>query len=138
MQLPKEKLRSLEASPSLLIGTTHTRPVSHEKRDECPKFQAAMEVLAKPWSGILIAALEGGPLRFSELSERVSTIGDRMLALRLRELEARGLVLRTVVSGPPIRVEYSLTEAGHGFREVAEAVQRWGSQILLAKGEGAR
>jgi len=96
-----------------------------------------MEVLAKPWSGILIAALEDGPLRYSELGERVRPIGDRMLALRLRELEARGLVHRTVVPGPPVRVEYSLTEAGRGFREVAEAVQRWGTQILLAKGEGA-
>jgi DNA-binding HxlR family transcriptional regulator len=106
--------------------------VVHERRDACPKFQAAMEVLAKPWTGILIAALEDGPLRFSELGERVTPIGDRMLALRLRELESRGLVLRTVVSGPPVRVEYSLTEAGRGFREVAEAVQRWGTQILQA------
>jgi DNA-binding HxlR family transcriptional regulator len=94
-----------------------------------------MEVLAKPWTGMLIAALEDGSLRFSELGERVSSIGDRMLSLRLRELEARGLVLRTVIAGPPVRVEYSLTEAGRGFREVAEAVQRWGHQILLARGK---
>jgi DNA-binding HxlR family transcriptional regulator len=92
-----------------------------------------MEVLAKPWSGILIAALEDGPLRFSELGERVSSIGDRMLALRLRELEARGLVQRRVIPGSPVRVEYALTDAGRGFREVSEAVQRWGDQILLAK-----
>jgi DNA-binding HxlR family transcriptional regulator len=92
-----------------------------------------MEVLAKPWTGILIAALEDGPLRFSELGERISPIGDRMLALRLRELEARGLVLRTVAPGPPVRVDYTLTDAGRGFRDVAEAVQRWGSQILRAK-----
>jgi DNA-binding HxlR family transcriptional regulator len=102
-------------------------------RDACPKFQAAMEVLAKPWSGILIAALEGGPLRFSELGERIGAIGDRMLALRLKELETRGLVIRTVAPGPPVRVEYALTDAGRGFREVSEAVQRWGSQILEAK-----
>jgi DNA-binding HxlR family transcriptional regulator len=94
-----------------------------------------MEVLAKPWSGILIAALEDGPLRFSELGERVSSIGDRMLALRLRELETRGLVQRTVIPGSPVRVEYALTDAGRGFRDVSEAVQRWGDQILRAKGD---
>ncbi len=92
-----------------------------------------MEVLAKPWTGFVIVALAGGPLRFRELSESVGTIGDRMLALRLRDLEARGLVVRSVLPGPPVRVEYALTETGHGFQDVAAAVQRWGGALLAAK-----
>jgi DNA-binding HxlR family transcriptional regulator len=38
-----------------------------------------------------------------------------------------------VFPGPPVRVEYALTETGRGFHEVAEAVQRWGAAILKAK-----
>ena len=45
-----------------------------------------MEVLAKPWTGLVFVALEGGALRFRELRESVGAIGDRMLSLRLREL----------------------------------------------------
>ena len=77
-----------------------------------------MDLLAKPWNGLVIATLEKGPLRFSEIGDRLRAIGDRMLSLRLKELESIGLVSRKVISGPPLRVEYELTEAGRGFRTV--------------------
>ena len=37
----------------------------------CPKFQAAMEILAKPWTGLIVATLADGPLRFSEIGARI-------------------------------------------------------------------
>jgi DNA-binding HxlR family transcriptional regulator len=92
-------------------------------------FQTAMDVLAKPWNGLVIATLEEGPLRFSEIGDRLKAIGDRMLSLRLKELEALGLVSRTVIPGPPLRVEYELSEAGRGFRTVAEAIGEWGAKL---------
>ena len=94
-----------------------------------------MEVLARPWTGLIMVTLEAGPLRFRELGDRVGAIGDRMLSLRLRDLEARSLVVRRVISGPPVRVEYALTETGRGFREVAAAIERWGGAILEANTE---
>jgi len=92
----------------------------------CPKFLKAMAVLSRPWNGLIIATLEQGPARFSELGTKLEDLGDRMLALRLKELEQLGLVARTVQCGPPVRVEYSLTSVGRGFREVETAIQRWG------------
>ena len=92
----------------------------------CPKFLKAMAVLARPWNGLIIATLEQGPSRFSVLGNKLEDLGDRMLALRLKELELLGLVARTVQCGPPVRVEYSLTEIGRGFREVEAAIQCWG------------
>ena len=100
----------------------------------CATYLAALEVLAKPWNGMLIAVLEDGPLRFSEVAARVPTIADRMLAARLKELEGRGLVVRCVEHGPPVRVSYTLTETGRGFRDVAEAISRWGKLMLRAQG----
>jgi DNA-binding HxlR family transcriptional regulator len=96
-----------------------------------------MDVLSRPWSGLLIATLEEGPLRFTELSERVQGIGDRMLSLRLKELEAQGVLVRTAVVGPPSRVEYALTPAGHGFRPVMAAVASWGAALRAAEPGGA-
>jgi len=92
-----------------------------------------MDVLAKPWNGLIIAVLESGSLRFSELSARLPAIGDRMLAARLKELGSRGLVARNVEPGPPVRVGYTLTDVGRGFHDVAEAIRRWGQTILLAE-----
>lgn len=92
-----------------------------------------MDVLARPWNGLVMALLEeAGPLRFSELRERLSTMGDRMLSARLKELEARGLVERTVAPGPPVKVTYALSELGRGFGDVHRALGRWGEKLAAA------
>jgi DNA-binding HxlR family transcriptional regulator len=106
--------------------------MAHEK-GACASFEAAMDVLGKPWTGLVFKALDEGPRRFSEIRESIGDIGDRMLALRLRDLEERGLLTRHVIDGPPVRVEYTLTKAGRGFRGVAEAARRWGATILEAR-----
>jgi DNA-binding HxlR family transcriptional regulator len=99
----------------------------------CATYVTAMDVLAKPWNGFIIALLEDGPLRFSELGARLPAIGDRMLAARLKELVALGLVTRAADPGPPVRVSYELTKVGRGFRDVAEAIRAWGQSMLAAK-----
>lgn len=99
----------------------------------CPMFQAAMAVLAKPWTGMIVALLEQGPLRFSEIGERIPTIGDRILSARLKELEAEGVLLRRVQPGPPVRVEYELTAAGKQFRAVEQAISAWGVALAGEK-----
>jgi DNA-binding HxlR family transcriptional regulator len=107
--------------------------VAEHDEAQCAAFQAAMDVLAKPWTGLIIRSLEGGPLRFRELGDRVGAIGDRMLTLRLRDLEVRTLVVRHVLPGPPVRVEYALTDLGRGFQKVAGAIQQWGASLLAGQ-----
>jgi DNA-binding HxlR family transcriptional regulator len=94
-----------------------------------------MDLLAKPWNGLLLSELEGGPLRFSVIAERLAPIGDRILSCRLKELEAAGMLVRDVEPGPPVRVSYALTRAGRGFAEVARAVEAWGAQVLTVRGD---
>jgi DNA-binding HxlR family transcriptional regulator len=109
------------------------RPTPRHSQHLCPKFQAAMDVLSRPWSGLVMALLEQeGALRFSEMRELLSPMGDRMLSARLKELEARGLVARDVAAGPPVRVSYALTELGHGFGDVYRAMGRWGERLAAA------
>ena len=98
-----------------------------------------MEILARPWNGLIIATLaENSTLRFSELRERLTAMGDRMLSSRLKELEARGLVIRRVLPGPPVRVDYALTDVGRGFHEVERAISAWGHRFAPASGARAR
>jgi DNA-binding HxlR family transcriptional regulator len=93
---------------------------------QCRAFQNAIEVLGRPWSGLILNVLQDGPLRFTELRERAQGPGDKVLSGRLKALERRGLILRHVEPGPPVRVSYELTDSGRGFGEVAQAIERWG------------
>src|SRR5262249_2078965 len=84
-------------------------------------------------TGLVMALVGGaGPLRFGELRERLDAVGDRMLSARLKELEARGLVERTVTPGPPVKVTYALSELGRGFGDVHRALGRWGEKLAAA------
>jgi DNA-binding HxlR family transcriptional regulator len=96
----------------------------------CRAFQAAIDVLARPWSGLILGLLSGGGLRFSELEERAHGVGAKTLSARLKDLETRGLVVRSVDTGPPIRVRYTLSSQGCAFEHVAEAIQRWGRELV--------
>ena len=104
----------------------------------CPRFQAAMDVLGKPWTGMILTVLAAGAMRFRDLTERLDVIGDRMLSERLKELEAKGLVTRRVLPGPPVGVEYELTPAGRGFGDVADALERWGQAVMGAEAPAAK
>jgi DNA-binding HxlR family transcriptional regulator len=99
----------------------------------CRAFQKAIEVLARPWNGLILGLLQDGPLRFGELEEAAHGLGPKTLSARLRALEASAIIARRVDSGPPIRVEYSLTAKGRAFGRVARAIQRWGNELVTAE-----
>lgn len=86
----------------------------------------------------MVQLQDQGFLRFAELRGRVGTIGDRMLSVRLKELEARGLVSRRVEPGPPVRVRYALTPSGSSFGVVASALCVWGKQLRPQPGKRRR
>lgn len=96
----------------------------------CRSFQAAIEVLSRPWTGLILGLLHEGPLRFSELEARSCGVGAKTLSARLKSLETRGIVARRVEPGPPVRVHYALTPRGRAFSEVAEAIERWGRELV--------
>jgi len=103
---------------------------------QCQTFQTAIVVLGRQWNALILNVLQAGPLRFSELSERAQGPGDKVLSARLKELERRGLLLRHVDAGPPVRVSYELTRTGRTFGDLAQAIERWGRELV--QGDQAR
>jgi DNA-binding HxlR family transcriptional regulator len=89
------------------------------------RYQQAVELLGKRWTGLIVQVLLGGPLRFNELQEKLEVVSDRMLSERLKELEAAGVLHREVSPEPPVRVVYSLTEKGRALEEVVRAIASW-------------
>ena len=96
----------------------------------CRAFQDAVDLLARPWTGLILSLLQNGPLRFSELEERTHGVGAKTLSARLKDLEARRIVARDVQAGPPVRVQYTLTPKGRAFEKVAAAFEKWGRELV--------
>jgi DNA-binding HxlR family transcriptional regulator len=100
-------------------------PAQEQPAGVCPHFHAAIELIGKRWTGAIVSALTEGPLRFGELAKAVPGLSDRLLSQRLRELEQEGLVRREVEAGSPVRVTYSLTQAGSELRPAIAELKTW-------------
>ncbi len=98
----------------------------------CERYHHAVELLGRRWAGAIVRILLDGPARYNELRATIPDISDRMLAERLRELEAEGVLTRTVLPDAPVRVEYSLTEKGRGLEASISAIGRWAERWLPA------
>jgi DNA-binding HxlR family transcriptional regulator len=87
------------------------------------EIRETASLLERRWQlSILYAALSGA-LRFNEFADAVAGISPRMLSERLRDLEAAGLVQRTVLPTSPPTVEYRLTERGRELGPLIEAMR---------------
>jgi DNA-binding HxlR family transcriptional regulator len=102
----------------------------------CPYYHRAVELIGSRWTGAIIRALLSGVSRFSEVVATVPGLSDRMLSERLKELEAEGIVTRTVLPTTPVRVEYRLTEKGQALAGVVESISEWASEWLAAQPPG--
>jgi len=96
----------------------------------CPFYHEAVELIGRRWTGAILRVLMDGPLRFSEIAQAVPELSDRLLSERMKELEARGIVERTVIPGPPLRVEYELSQMGRELDPALSDLQQWAKRWL--------
>ena len=96
----------------------------------CPFYHEAIELVGRRWTGAILSVLMERPMRFSEVVQAVPELSDRLLSARMKELEARGIVQRTVHSGPPVRVEYSLSQMGRELGPTLAELQEWAQRWL--------
>jgi DNA-binding HxlR family transcriptional regulator len=97
----------------------------------CPHLHEAVELIGRRWTGAIIEVLRhDGPLRFSEIVTGIPGLSDRLCSERMKELEARGVVERTVLPGPPVKVEYDLTRMGRALGPSLNALQAWAQEWL--------
>ena len=94
----------------------------------CPVRRAARFIGLK-WTTLIARDLLSGKKRYSELMKSVEGISPRLLTERLRELEAAGLVTRTVYPTVPPSTDYELTELGMGFERVIQAMAVFGASL---------
>jgi DNA-binding HxlR family transcriptional regulator len=103
----------------------------------CPRYHRAVELIGRRWTGAILRALQSGRMRFTDIAGMVPGLSDRLLSERLKELEAEGLITRTVYPEMPVRIEYRLTEKGRALGEVMDAIATWAEQWLPPSNGGA-
>jgi DNA-binding HxlR family transcriptional regulator len=109
-------------------------PIAHIDGAFCPVFHRAVELIGRRWTGAIVRALLVGINRFSDLAESIPELSDRMLSERLKELEAEGIVARTVIPETPVRIEYRLTEKGRALEPVLDAIGAWAGDWVAPHG----
>jgi DNA-binding HxlR family transcriptional regulator len=95
----------------------------------CPVAMAA-EILCTRWTVLLMRELTAGSTRFNELRRGVPRMSPALLAKRLRDLEAAGIITRAPLKGESEIYEYRLTAAGRDLQPVIEAMGRWGQRWI--------
>ena len=105
----------------------------------CPVFHKSVELIGRRWTGAIIRAMRFGHVRFSDISDAVPGLHDRLLSERLKELEHEGVVERTVIPETPVRIEYHLTTKGTALYAALDAIADWAEEwVTVAPHEAAR
>ncbi len=94
----------------------------------CP-MAACMSLLGGVWTPEIIWNLSEGPRRFSELRRAMPAISAKVLSARLKDLQSRGVLSRTVMATTPPSVEYALTDLGEELVPAIRAIVAVGSKL---------
>jgi DNA-binding HxlR family transcriptional regulator len=111
---------------------SHLRKTPRRSYDQYCAVARGLDVIGDRWTLLLVRDLLLGPKRYKDLLSGLPGIGTNLLADRLKELEAAGLVERTMLPPPAGSAVYQLTESGQSLETVMTALGRWGARFLGA------
>jgi len=96
---------------------------------DCPLAKTA-NLLGDTFTLLIVRDLLNKPKRFGELEKSLDGVSSRTITIKLKLLEAKGIVKRTEYSEKPPRVEYSLTANGERLGEIMESMRSYGKKFL--------
>ena len=96
----------------------------------CP-IAMTLDLIGDRWTLLILRDLYFGSHRFSDLLNSSPGMSTKILAERLKILEAQGLIGRIVYSEHPLRAEYHLTARGFSLEPVLSAIADWGMKNLM-------
>lgn len=88
--------------------------------------EAAVSLIDGKWKAVILFQLLDSVMRFGELLRSTPDTTPRVLTNQLRELEADGLIVRTVYAQVPPKVEYAISPLGRTLEPVLLALKAWG------------
>lgn len=100
--------------------------------------ERALKVISGRWKAVILHQLFISPRRLSELQRMLPQAAQKVLIQQLRELEAHGLVQRTLHAEVPARVDYAVTPLGMTLQPILQALCEWGRRHAAAQDEQHR
>jgi DNA-binding HxlR family transcriptional regulator len=88
-----------------------------------------LDVVGERWTLLIARELLYGPRRFTDLLGGLPGIPPSLLSRRLKEMQAAGIISKTVLPPPAASMVYQLTEAGKALEQILYALGRWGAQF---------
>ncbi len=108
------------------------KKIANESVNDCvePCFvEIGMRLIGSKWTGTILWHLKDGPVRFNELSRMIGGASKKMISERLRFLERKGLISRTIKDTNPISVYYEVTDLGSTALEILGQIQSWTQEL---------
>lgn len=96
----------------------------------CP-VETTLMLISNRWNVLILRDLMEGTKRFGELKKSLGNISQKVLTANLRAMEENGLLIRTVYTQVPPKVEYTLTDTGYSLKPVLDAMVQWGIKYQL-------
>jgi len=90
----------------------------------------ALDLIGDRWALLVVRELMRGPLRYTDLVERLPGIGTNILAARLRDLESGGVLTKRTLPPPAASRVYELTEYGQALKPALRELGLWGARSL--------
>ena len=103
------------------------KTVSEPCLEPCP-IERGMRLIGGKWKGSILWHLKDGPVRFNDLTRQLGGASKKMVNQRLKEMEAAGMVERTVLSTRPVAVAYTMTEFGRSALDVLDQLRLWSEE----------
>lgn len=103
--------------------------MKHPARSHCP-IATSLDLFGDRWTLVVVRDMLVGKRRFGEFLNSKEHITTSVLADRLEQMEAAGLVTKTTYQTRPARFEYELTEMGKGLLPALQAICRWGNHHI--------
>lgn len=114
------------------MQTQYSIPMSSRKFADACGIARSLDVIGDRWALLVVRELVFGPKRFTDLRNGLSGISQNVLSQRLRDLEAAGVVRRTLLGPPASTHAYELTDSGQALEPVLIAMSRWGARTPVA------
>lgn len=107
----------------------------HEACLEPCAIERGMRIIGGKWTGSILWHLKDDPVRFNDLARLVGGASKKMIAERLRQLEAHGLVQREVLDTSPVSVQYQITALGCTALGFLDELRKWSESLAAGVGQ---